>query len=858
MGSRRRLVPEVVQSSGMDCGPAALKSYLEGHGISLSYGRLREACQTEVDGTSIETLEELASGLGAPVEQVLLPKDSVLLEEARVLPAIAVLRLPNGNAHFAVVWSIVAGVAQVMDPAHGRRWLSRQKLLEELYEHVMTAPASDWRKWAGSEEGLALLRRRLRDLGVSAEASSRLTNTALGDESVQSFAALDAAIRCARREPDLISLFESARSDPSAIPKELWSARPEGDEVVLRGAVLLRPAKPGAAATVVPAAVAAARDEVPIRPLGELWNRLRKDGLLAPGLLAATTLASATAVVLEGLFFRAFLEAPSLLLPLLLFLAAVLLLDIASFTGELRLGRRLEQGLRHAFQRKIPRLSDRYFGSRLTSDMAERHHGLHQIRKVPRLGRQVLREGVELVLTTAAILWLAPSTAPIALMALLASVGIPFLGQPFLFERDSRVRSHLGGLSRFYLDSLLGLVPLRVHRAENALRSEHQALLASWARARRGLQRAVVSLEAAQFALGYGLIVLLVFWFLRGGGDPASVLLLAYWALNLPVLGLQLVRLVSRYPEPRNVFLRVSEPLRAPEEQDVAPANGASGPTPSSAAFAKLRRASPEPEGRRRAGTAIRLENVGVRAAGHRLLEAIDLEIEPGSHVAVIGSSGAGKTTLFGLLLGFHFPEKGRVEIDGSVLTGARLAETRSRTAWVDPAVQLWNRSLEENLRYGNEDVDDLSPAIGVLGPLSLPLDTRLGEGGALVSGGEGQRVRLGRAFLRKGVRLALLDEPFRGLDREARKDLLRRARAHWKQATLLAITHDVSECEGFDRVLVLEKGRLVEDGAPSELLHREGSRYRRLLEIEKELSRLWSDGSWRSFRLENGRLVDA
>jgi len=848
MGSRRFLVPEVVQSSGMDCGPAALKSFLEGHGISMSYGRLREACQTEVDGTSIETLEELASGLGAPVEQVLLPKDSVLLEEAQALPAIAVLRLPNGSAHFAVVWSVAFGVAQVMDPAHGRRWLSREKLLEELYEHVMTVPASDWREWAGSAEGLALLRRRLRDRGVSAETSSRLTSAAIRDESFQSFAALDAAIRCSRREPDLLSLFEKARSDPSAIPKEFWSVRPEPPEpleeaeLVLRGAVLLRPAKPGVAPAGVslPAAVAAARDEEPVRPLRELWERLRKDGLLAPGLLAATTLASATAVVLEGLFFRAFLEAPSLLLPLVLFLAMVLLLDRASFTGELRLGRRLELGLRRAFQRKIPRLSDRYFGSRLTSDMAERQHSLHQIRKIPRLGRQVLREGVELLLTTGAILWLAPSTGPIVLLALLASIGIPFLGQPILFERDSRVRSHLGGLSRFYLDSLLGLVPLRVHRAEGALRSEHQALLASWGRARRGLQRAVVSLEAVQFALGYGLIVLLVFSYLRGGGDPASVLLLAYWALNLPVLGLQLVRLLSRYPEPRSVFLRIAEPLRAPEELDIAPSNGDSGQTLSSV------------------GAAIRLENVSVRAAGHRLLEGIDLEIAPGSHVAVVGSSGAGKTTLFGLFLGFHFPGKGRVLVDGLVLTGPRLADVRSQTAWVDPAVQLWNRSLEENLRYGNEEAHDLSPALSVLGPLSLPLETKLGEGGALVSGGEGQRVRLGRAFLRKGVRLALLDEPFRGLDRETRKELLQRARLHWKDATLLAITHDVSECEGFDRVLVLERGRLVEDGAPSELLDREGSRYRRLLEIEGDLSRLWSDGSWRSFRLENGRLVDA
>ncbi len=475
MGQRRRLVPEVVQSSGMDCGPAALKSFLDGHGISLSYGRLREACQTEVDGTAIETLETLASGLGVPVEQVLLPKDLVFLEEARTLPAIAVLRLPNGSAHFAVVWSVRFGVAQVMDPAHGRRWLSRETLRKELYEHVMGVPPATWREWAGSEEASRLYRRRLRDKGVSAETSARLLNEASADESFLALAALDAAIRCADAERDVVPLFEKARADASAIPREFWSVRPENGELVIRGAVLLRPGTPGFAPAEValPAAIAAAKGEEPARPLRDLWARLRADGLFAPGVLAATAVASAAAIVFEGLFFRAFLEAPSLLLPLVLFLAVVLILDFSSFTAELRLGRRLEQGLRRAFQHKIPRLSDRYFGSRLTSDMAERQHSLHQIRKVPKLGRQILREGVELLLTTGAILWLAPSTAPIALGAFVASIAIPLLGQPFLFERDTRVRSHLGGLSRFYLDSLLGLVPLRVHRAESALRSEH-------------------------------------------------------------------------------------------------------------------------------------------------------------------------------------------------------------------------------------------------------------------------------------------------------------------------------------------------------------------------------------------------
>jgi ATP-binding cassette subfamily B protein len=818
----------------MDCGPAALKSYLEGHGISLSYGRLREACQTEVDGTAIETLEDLSSGLGAPVEQVLLPKDLIFLEEAQTLPAIAVLRLPNGNAHFGVIWSLRVGVAQVMDPAHGRRWLPREKLREELYEHVMSVPSAAWREWAGSEETLALFRRRLRDKGFSGETGERLLRNACADESFRSLAALDAALRCARSASEV----ERALSSPDAIPKEHWSVRPENGDLSIRGAVLLRPAKSAPAEASVPAAIAAARDEKPFRPLSELWQRLRADGLLAPGVLAATTVASAIGIVLEGLFFRAFLDAPSLLLPLLVFLALLLLLDLSTFASELRLGRLLESGLRRAFQRKIPRLSDRYFGSRLASDMAERQHSVHQMRKVPRLGRQVVREGVELLLTTAAILWLAPSTALVALSALIASIALPLLGQPFLFERDSRVRSHLGGLSRFYLDSLLGLVPLRLHRAEEALRSEHASLVRSWARARRGLQRATVSLESAQFAIGYGLIVLLVFSYLRGGGDPGSVLLLAYWALNVPVLGLQLVRLLSRYPEPRSVFLRIAEPLSAPEESEVAPSNGVpaepvAGP-----------------------GAAIRLEKVSVRAAGHLLLQDLDLEITPGSHVAVVGPSGAGKTTLFGLLLGFHFPEAGRVLLDGAVLSGERLAEVRSRIAWVDPSVQLWNRSLEENLRYGNDDGCDVAEVHTVLGSLSLPLEARLGEGGALVSGGEGQRVRFGRALLKSGVRLALLDEPFRGLDRETRVAFLSRAREHWRDATLLAITHDVSESEGFDRVLVLAGGRLVEEGAPAELLERDGSTYRRLIEVERKLARLWSDGSWRSFRLENGRLV--
>src|SRR5712692_7735081 len=105
MKTRRRLmVPEVVQTSNMDCGPAALKCLLEGFGIPVHYGRLREACQTDVDGTSIDTLETLAGQFGLIAEQMMLPLDHLLLREAEALPAILVTHLPNGLTHFVLVW----------------------------------------------------------------------------------------------------------------------------------------------------------------------------------------------------------------------------------------------------------------------------------------------------------------------------------------------------------------------------------------------------------------------------------------------------------------------------------------------------------------------------------------------------------------------------------------------------------------------------------------------------------------------------------------------------------------------------------------------------------------------------------
>ena len=162
----RFVVPEVVQTSNMDCGPAALKSLLEGFGIHAHYGRLREACQTDVDGTSIDTIEEAANELGLEAEQIVVPADHVLLEEARALPAIAVVVLPTGVTHFVIVWRRHGPFVQLMDPATGRRWVRAARFLSDLYVHRMVVPAEDWRAYAGSEDFLKPLRRRLEALEI--------------------------------------------------------------------------------------------------------------------------------------------------------------------------------------------------------------------------------------------------------------------------------------------------------------------------------------------------------------------------------------------------------------------------------------------------------------------------------------------------------------------------------------------------------------------------------------------------------------------------------------------------------------------------------------------------------------------
>ncbi|HEY0479746.1 MAG TPA: ATP-binding cassette domain-containing protein [Kofleriaceae bacterium] len=904
----RIFVPEVVQTSMMDCGPAALQSLVAGFGMPVNYGRLREACQTSVDGTSITTMDEIANFIGLDTEEMMLPLDHLLLPEARALPAIVVVKTPNGNNHFVVVWSVSGRWIQVMDPAEGRHWMPRSVLFDRLYIHQTNVPASSWREWAGDDEFLGALDVRLAALEIAGADRARLRAVALADPSWQALAALDAATRMTTAmvhsraiAPGALCLTlierQVERRADGAYPllageyRSVWrvpaQTAPEGsdDEMLrVRGVVLVRargrrqdgalaaavpdlgpppPGEPGepapaaapAATAVMPAELAAALTEESVRPWRTLLGMLVTDGLATPAVLALVLIVSAALVTANAVLLRGILEVGQQLgLPsqraaamaaLIGFLALGLLVELPLIAGALRLGRTLDLRLRMAFLAKIPRLDDRYFRSRLLSDMAERGHSLHQVRAVPVLGVRLLSASAQLLLTVIGIAWLQPASAPLALVAAAVCIGMPLAFQPIMAERDLRLRSHAGALGRFYLDALLGLLPIRVHGAQGAMQRQQEALLVEWARAGLRFYSASTLVDGALALCGLAMAVLMV-WSVSS--HPTSgLLLLVYWALSLPALGQDIAFAARQYPTLRNIVLRLLEPLGTPEPIEPA-----------------ITGLLPEVAARDEHGVVVHMAGVTVEAGGHTVLEDVNLTIAPGEHVAIVGSSGAGKSSLVGLLLGWYRPARGAVLVDGKPLVGDHLNALRRETAWVDPQVALWNRSFLDNLRYGAEHDGEL-PLADILSSARLRevlehlpdgLATELGEGGALVSGGEGQRTRVGRALARKRARLVVLDEPFRGLDLSTRRELMGTVRRWWQGATLLWVTHDIAETEAFGRVLVVHDGHIVEDGDPAELARRPGSRYAQLVRGDRDMHELeWSGARWRRVWIERGRI---
>ena len=220
-------------------------------------------------------------------------------------------------------------------------------------------------------------------------------------------------------------------------------------------------------------------------------------------------------------------------------------------------------------------------------------------------------------------------------------------------------------------------------------------------------------------------------------------------------------------------------------------------------------------------------------------LAGFSLKVRPGERVALVGPSGAGKSTVFRLLLRFYDPLSGVVRIDGVNLADADPGEVRARIALVAQDAALFSGSGLDNLRFGREEasVDELkaaaraAEAAAFLEALPDGYDTPLGERAKTLSGGQRQRLAIARALVR-GAPILLLDEATSALDAENERLVQRALADAMVGRTTLVIAHRLATVQAADRIVVMDAGRVVEEGAHAELVER-GGLYARLAELQ-------------------------
>ncbi len=230
----------------------------------------------------------------------------------------------------------------------------------------------------------------------------------------------------------------------------------------------------------------------------------------------------------------------------------------------------------------------------------------------------------------------------------------------------------------------------------------------------------------------------------------------------------------------------------------------------------------------------IQFKQVSFKYGQESVLDNIDFTIQRGQSVALVGESGSGKSTIVNLLERFYEPSSGTISFDSTNILDCSVKESRSQIALVSQDVFLFSDSVKNNIKSGNPGVDDLvvtekskrANAHDFISRLSGGYDSRVGDRGSLLSGGEKQRISLARAFV-KDAPLLILDEATSALDSSSEREVQAGIEALMQDRTSLIIAHRLSTIQNCDCIYVLKKGKIVESGTHQDLLSKKGEYYR-------------------------------
>jgi ABC-type multidrug transport system fused ATPase/permease subunit len=407
----------------------------------------------------------------------------------------------------------------------------------------------------------------------------------------------------------------------------------------------------------------------------------------------------------------------------------------------------------------------------------------------------------------------------------------PFRGRRRIDQLGTRAREALGALGGHVTETIQGLADLLAFQATDRRRAAFASLARDYGADRLALL-SDLSYQSVALEVATGLGGLAVAGagaaLVAGGVLPAGLLpllVLLSVAAFMPVSEIAQVgrQLADTIASTRRLHVVQAEPVRTPDGEAVPPAP--------------------------RGGSELRFEGVGFAYPGRtrRALDDVTFRIPAGATVALVGASGAGKSTIASLLLRFWDPDEGAVLLDGLDLRLLELDALRRRVALVAQDTYLFNDTLEANIRLARPEAsaDDLALAIGRAAlsgfVASLPdgLATRVGERGVQLSGGQRQRIAIARAFL-KDAPVLVLDEATSHLDAISEAQVRAALDTLMTGRTTLVIAHRLATIRAVDMILVLDDGRVIEHGTHAELLTRRGA-YARLVE-QQTVGVQWRD----------------
>ena len=498
--------------------------------------------------------------------------------------------------------------------------------------------------------------------------------------------------------------------------------------------------------------------------------------------------------------------------------------------------RHMEYDMRNDFYGHLQRLPLRFYQEQRTGDLMSRAtNDLASVRML--IGPAVMHAFSSLLVVTGAFVMMVRIDHTMALVALLAIPVVAGLVSYFgnrIHVRSRSVQDYFGDISARVQENLAGVRVVRAFTREDSEIDTFKRMNHEFVERNRSLIRLTATFYPALHAL-VGVMFVFVFWFGSRKLIAGTLTLGSFVAFQF-YLGRMIWPLIA-LGWVINLFQRGMASMKRLHEiwsvhPDAAGANG-SVPADSNAV---------EPQGR------LEIRNLTFSYGGRDVLRDLDLDVQPGQTIGIVGRTGSGKSTLLSLLTRAFEAPPGTILLDGRPI---ETIDTRQLREWIGMVPQetfLFSESIAENIRFGrpdatDEEVDEAAAEAGLTTDVaSFPqgLGTLIGERGITLSGGQKQRTAIARALVRNPL-ILILDDSLSAVDTHTEERILEALRTIRKGRTVLIVSHRVSSVKDADHIVVLDDGAIVERGSHDALMARDGyyaDLYRRQT-IEAELEEI-------------------